>query len=204
MVDVQAIRQLHRDMVVRWHQQEVDNPYDGLLSAVCQQFSFNFRLWHEEDIARSPDADDSRIAQVKRNIDRLNQQRNDWIEKIDDRLTEMLAAEGVQPQSAARLNTETPGSVIDRLSILALRIYHMEEQIQRSDATPQHVAACQEKLAVCLMQQDDLSTSLGELLDDLRAGRKRHRTYRQLKMYNDPSLNPYLYQAKQQAVGAGG
>ena len=160
MVDIQAIRKLHRDLVERWHEQEVDNPYissprvrvdggaiparcgstvataalppdDGLLGIVCQQFSFNFRLWHEEDIARSPDADDSRIAQVKRNIDRLNQQRNDWIEKIDDHFSETLAARGVTPRPGAGLNTETPGSVIDRLSILALRIYHMEEQIRR-------------------------------------------------------------------------
>lgn len=200
MIDVQEILKLHREMVVRWHEQDVDNPYDGLLGVVCQQFSYNFRLWHEEDIARSPDAGDERIAQVKRNIDGLNQQRNDWIEKIDDRLTEMLAAENVEPQPEARLNTETPGSVMDRLSILALRIYHMEEQVQRSDATAEHVDACQRKLAVCLLQLDDLSTSLQQLLDDIFAGRRRHKTYRQFKMYNDPALNPYLYQARQKAA----
>jgi hypothetical protein len=197
MINVQDILKLHREMVVRWHGQDVDNPYDDLLGVVCQQFSYNFRLWHEEDIARSPDASDARIAQVKRNIDGLNQQRNDWIEKIDDRLTEMLAANNVTLLPEAKLNSETSGSVMDRLSILALRIYHMEEQVQRSDATTEHVEACQGKLAICLLQLDDLSTSLRELLDDIFAGRKHHKTYRQLKMYNDPSLNPYLYQAQQ-------
>ena len=197
MINVQDILKLHREMVVRWHRQDVDNPYDDLLGVVCQQFSYNFRLWHEEDIARSPDASDARIAQVKRNIDGLNQQRNDWIEKIDDRLTEMLAANNVALLPEAKLNSETSGSVMDRLSILALRIYHMEEQVQRSDATTEHVEACQGKLAICLLQLDDLSTSLRELLDDIFAGRKHHKTYRQLKMYNDPSLNPYLYQAQQ-------
>jgi hypothetical protein len=197
MINVQDILKLHREMVVRWHGQDVDNPYDDLLGVVCQQFSYNFRLWHEEDIARSPDASDARIAQVKRNIDGLNQQRNDWIEKIDDRLTEMLAANNVALLPEAKLNSETSGSVMDRLSILALRIYHMEEQVQRSDATTEHVEACQGKLAICLLQLDDLSTSLRELLDDIFAGRKHHKTYRQLKMYNDPSLNPYLYQAQQ-------
>jgi hypothetical protein len=197
MINVQDILKLHREMVVRWHGQDVDNPYDDLLGVVCQQFSYNFRLWHEEDIARSPDVSDARIAQVKRNIDGLNQQRNDWIEKIDDRLTEMLAANNVALLPEAKLNSETPGSVMDRLSIMALRIYHMEEQVQRSDATAEHVEACQGKLAICLLQLDDLSTSLRELLDDIFAGRKHHKTYRQLKMYNDPSLNPYLYQAQQ-------
>ncbi len=197
MIDVQVILKLHREMVVRWHGQDVDSPYDDLLGVVCQQFSYNFRLWHEEDIARSPDVSDTRIAQVKRNIDGLNQQRNDWIEKIDDRLTEMLAANNVTLLPEAKLNSETPGSVMDRLSILALRIYHMEEQVQRSDATAEHVEACQRKLAICMLQLDDLSTSLSELLDDIFAGRKHHKTYRQLKMYNDPSLNPYLYQAEQ-------
>lgn len=201
MIDVKQITDLHRDMVVRWHQQEVDNPYEGFLKIVCRQFGYNFRLWHEEDVARSPDVGDAEIAQVKRNIDRLNQQRNDWIEKIDDHVSETLEADGVQPASTARLNTETPGSAMDRLSILALRIYHMEEQIRRDDATADHLAACERKLAVCFAQLDDLSNSLAELLDDIFAGRKRHKTYRQMKMYNDPSLNPYLYQARLRAAG---
>ncbi|MFO0868485.1 MAG: DUF4254 domain-containing protein [Pirellulales bacterium] len=201
MIDVSQITRMHRETVERWHREPVDNPYSGLLQIACQQHSFNFLLWHEEDIARSPDVGDERIAQVKRAIDRYNQQRNDWIEKLDVAIDEHLKATGVVAAADARQNTETPGSAIDRLSIIALRIYHLEEQTQRTDATPEHIESVSRKLAVCLIQHDDLAQGLRELLDDLQAGRKRHRLYRQFKMYNDPALNPYLYQARQR-VGA--
>ncbi len=199
MIDVNQVTDLHREMVVRWHSQDVDNPYDGVMEIVCKQHSFNFLLWHEEDIARSPDVGDPRVAEVKRAIDRYNQQRNDWIEKIDDWITDSLSQQDIEPVSNAPLNTETPGSVIDRLSILSLRLYHLQEQAERTDATPGHIESVQQKIAVCLLQHDDLSTSLSELLCDISAGRKRHRTYRQFKMYNDPSLNPYLYKAQRLA-----
>lgn len=197
MIDVPAVTTMQRDMVVRWHQHAVDVPYDGLLGIACQQHAFNFQLWHEEDVARSPDVGDARIAQVKRAIDRFNQQRNDWIEKLDDWITDWLQQHHVEPAAGARLNTETPGSVIDRLSILALRVFHLQEQTERADASPEHVESVQRKLAVCFVQQEDLSQALTELLDDIAGGRKRHRTYRQFKMYNDPALNPYLYKARQ-------
>jgi hypothetical protein len=196
MIDVNAVTQLHRDMVLRWHSQEVDNPYDGFLGLVCRQCSFNFLLWHEEDIARSADVSDVEIVRVKRSIDRYNQQRNDAIEQLDDWITAKLAELDVVSSLGARLNSETPGSVIDRLSILALRIYHLHEQTQRTDATAEHLASVERKLAVALAQLDDLSQCLQELIDDIFAGRKRHKTYRQMKMYNDPTLNPYLYRGK--------
>ncbi len=196
MIDVAQITRLHSETVERWHHHGIDNPYEGFLALVCRQHEQNYRLWHEEDIARSPDAADARIAQVKRNIDRLNQQRNDLIERLDDHLIGRLVATGIQPGPGARLNTETPGSVIDRLSILALRIYHMAEQAQRRDAGPEHVDKARRKLAVLGEQLGDLSTSLAELLDDIFAGRKRLKVYRQFKMYNDPTLNPCLYQAR--------
>ncbi|MAR11173.1 MAG: hypothetical protein CL681_14600 [Blastopirellula sp.] len=199
MINVEEITTLHKTMVVRWHEQDVDNPYSGLLGTVCQQFGYNFLLWHEEDIARGTDVPDAKITQVKRNIDRYNQLRNDWIEKIDDFITEDLEARGVEPGPDARLNTETPGSVIDRLSILALRTYHMQEQLERPDTSAEHRQSVEHKLAICFVQHDDLSTSLTELLADINSGQKRHRTYRQLKMYNDPTLNPYLYQARKKA-----
>jgi hypothetical protein len=195
MIDVAAVVALHRDMVVRWHSQEVDNPYDGFLGLVCRQCSFNYLLWHEEDIARSPDVSDAEIARVKRSIDRYNQQRNDAIEQLDDWITGKLEESTVVPQPNARLNSETAGSVIDRLSILALRIYHLQEQTERQDATPQHVESVQRKLAIALAQLDDLSQALAELVSDIFCGHKRHKTYRQMKMYNDPALNPYLYRA---------
>ena len=199
MISVKTITELHRATVMRWHENAINNSYQGLLRTVCTQHSFNFLLWHEEDIARSPDVGDHRVATVKRNIDRYNQQRNDWIERIDDALTEELERQGISPLAGAVQNTETPGSVIDRLSILALRIYHLHEQTQREDASPAHVHSVKQKLAVALAQFEDLSRSLEQLFDDIFAGRKRHKTYRQMKMYNDPSLNPYLYQAMQRA-----
>ncbi len=202
MIDVAQITRLHRETVERWHQQGIDNPYEGFLALVCRQHEQNYRLWHEEDIARSPHAADAQIAQVKRNIDRLNQQRNDLIEQLDDCLVGQLAAGGIAPEPSARLNTETPGSVIDRLSILALRIYHMEEQTRRHDAGAEHVATTRGKLAVLRQQLGDLSAALAELLDDIFAGRKRLKVYRQFKMYNDPALNPYLYQARQASDSA--
>jgi hypothetical protein len=195
MIDVQRIQQLHGETVERWHEQPIDNPYDGIWWIICKQHSFNFLLWHEEDIARSPTVSDARIAEVKRAIDRYNQQRNDWIEKIDDWLTGYLAEARIAPAIDAPLNTETPGSAIDRLSILALRIYHLHEQLARDDVDQQHRQRTRQKLAICLAQQQDLGRSLSQLLADIHAGRKRHRTYRQLKMYNDPTLNPYLYRA---------
>ena len=109
------------------------------MGLVLEQHRFNFLLWHEEDIARSPDVPDARIAAVKRAIDRYNQQRNDAIERIDEWLIQWLASAGVLPRSDARLNTETPGSAIDRLSILCLRIYHFEEQLDRREAGPSHI-----------------------------------------------------------------
>lgn len=200
MFDVKQIARLHRETVVRWHRQEVDNPYDGLLGLVFRQHRFNFLLWHEEDIARSPDVPDARIAQVKRAIDRFNQQRNDGIEKIDDAIAEYLAQRAIEPRPEARLNTETPGSAIDRLSILSLRIYHLEEQLDRSDVSAEHLESVERKLEICRLQMDDLAQSLAELLEDILAGRKRHRTYRQFKMYNDPALNPYLYESGRKAA----
>jgi hypothetical protein len=192
---VRQITKLQHDTVMRWHGCDPDNLYDGLLATICQQHQFNFLLWHEEDIARSPEVSDTRIAAVKRSIDRYNQQRNDWIEKIDEALMERLATEGILPRAGARLNTETPGSATDRLSVMALRIYHLEEQLTREGTDEAHRTTVRERLARCRMQHADLAQTLGELLDDIWAGRKLLKAYHQLKMYNDPTLNPYLYRA---------
>jgi hypothetical protein len=200
MIDVRAICKLHKTTVTRWHTRDIDNPYEGFFQVVCLQHQQNFRLWHQEDIARSTDATNAELAAVKRAIDQLNQQRNDLIERLDDGLIEQLSAERVEPWQGARLNTETPGSVIDRLSILALRLYHMEEQARRTDATPDHVAKAKARLEILRRQHHDLSGSLSELLEDLFAGRKRLVVYRQFKMYNDPTMNPYLYAAKRPAA----
>lgn len=196
---VRQIVDLHRDCVARWHLRDPDNPYEGLLATICQQHQFNFLLWHEEDIARSPDVSDRRVAAVKRSIDRYNQCRNDWIEKIDEALIQQVSAAGISSRANARLNTETPGSAIDRLSVMSLRLYHLDEQLHREGASDAHRNAVREKLNRCRLQHTDLSDSLVELFDDVWAGRKTLKVYRQMKMYNDPTLNPYLYGARRAA-----
>lgn len=199
MIDVQQITQLQASTVALWHTEEISNPYAGFLHAVCQQHSFNFLLWHEEDVARSPNVGDERIAAVKRAIDGYNQKRNDAIEALDAHLLQEVTERNVVPQPGARQNTETPGSSIDRLSILALRRYHMQEQADRPDAALEHRAKARQRLDVLAEQHRDLSASLQELLDDIFAGRKRLKVYFQFKMYNDPTLNPYLYQPEKGA-----
>lgn len=195
MIRVAAIVELQRTTVELWHQMPFENPYRGFLALVCEQHRRNFELWHEEDQARDPTADDAQIAAVKRRIDKLNQERNDWIERLDAALLQIMDGWGVRPRTKAPLNTETPGSVIDRLSILALRIYHMEEQADRVDADEEHRVSARTKLAVLLRQHADLCEAFEQLLSDLFAGRRRTQVYRQFKMYNDPNLNPYLYRA---------
>jgi hypothetical protein len=199
MIDVTTITELQAETVKRWHDEKVDNPYHGFLNLVCRQHQQNFKLWHEEDIARSPEVSDADLAEVKRSIDRLNQRRNDLIEQIDDTLIEQLRQNNVAPLPGARLNTETPGSVIDRLSILSLRIYHMREQADRPDAEPEHRRKAEAKLEILEEQCRDLSEALAELSADVFAGRKQLKVYRQMKMYNDPTMNPYLYKAKSAA-----
>ncbi|MBX3423957.1 MAG: DUF4254 domain-containing protein [Pirellulaceae bacterium] len=195
LIDVGQVLELHARMVRAWQTAPMGNSDTGYLGLVCQQHRYNFELWHWEDQARSPIASDSEIAQVKRNIDRLNQLRNDYIEKLDDWLAERLAAAGIVAGPGARLNTETPGSVVDRLSIMALRIYHYEKQLERLDADEQHRQMVRKRIEICRRQQADLAQSLDELLCDMQQGRKRHQTYRQLKMYNDCTLNPFLYKS---------
>ncbi|MBN1852442.1 MAG: DUF4254 domain-containing protein [Pirellulales bacterium] len=185
---------MHRATVRAWHDRPVSNPYEGLVAIACTQHQYNFRLWHEEDMARSLDADDTQIAKVKRTIDTCNQHRNDWIERIDEAILQFLASNAIVALPDAPLNTETPGSVIDRLSILALRIYHHEEQLERIDAAPAHHRRVKDRLVICLEQHADLSSALIVLLKDIFAGRKKLKLYRQLKMYNDPTLNPCLYE----------
>ena len=196
---VERVLKLHADTVTSWHAEPMDNPYEGFLGIVCQQHQFNFLLWHEEDIARCKDVGDQRVAEVKRAIDGFNQQRNDWIEKLDDWITGELIETRVAAARDATLNTETPGSVIDRLSIMSLRIFHMLEQTERRGVTADHLTSVRQKLSLCREQRTDLSNSLMQLLEDIFSGRKRHKTYRQMKMYNDPTLNPFLYEGKRVA-----
>ncbi len=147
--------------------------------------------WHLEDIIRNPEIDPIEALKIKRRIDHSNQDRTDLVEFIDGYF--MSQYEDVAPQSGAGLNTETPAWAVDRLSILALKVYHMKQETLRSNASAEHKAACQAKLDVLLTQRVDLSGAIDELLGDIEAGRKYMKLYKQMKMYNDPALNPVLY-----------
>ena len=147
--------------------------------------------WHFEDIIRDPEIDPVEALALKRRIDKSNQDRTDLVEQIDSYFRELYKE--VKVDADARINTESPAWAVDRLSILALKIYHMKEQAERTDATPEHVAKCKAKLSVLLEQQKDLSTAIDQLLEDIAAGRKYMKVYRQMKMYNDVDTNPVLY-----------
>lgn len=197
MIDVEAVLELHEQTVAAWHSGPISNPHDGVMNLICNQHSFNYLLWHEEDLARNRGASDAEIANVKRKIDRLNQQRNDAIEELDAWIAGYLHQHSpVPPDADTPMNTETPGSAIDRLSIMALRIYHLREQLGRADVDESHRESVRQKLQRCEEQKRDLAIALGQLLNDLQSGAKRHKIYRQFKMYNDPTLNPYLYETK--------
>ncbi|HJA98094.1 MAG TPA: DUF4254 domain-containing protein [Candidatus Alistipes avicola] len=150
--------------------------------------------WHLEDIIRDPQIDPVEALAIKRRIDKSNQVRTDMVEYIDSYLLDKY--KDIKPLPDARLNTETPAWAIDRLSILALKIYHMHQEVLRQDVDENHRTQCQKKLDVLLTQQVDLSKAIEELIEDIEAGRKYMKTYKQMKMYNDPSLNPVLYAAK--------
>ncbi|MBQ2340181.1 MAG: DUF4254 domain-containing protein [Bacteroidaceae bacterium] len=150
--------------------------------------------WHFEDIIRDPKIDPEAALVLKRRIDKSNQDRTDLVEMIDSYFLDKYKDVEVLPD--ATINTESPAWAVDRLSILALKIYHMREQVDRKDADAEHIAKCQQKLDVLLEQQKDLSTAIDQLLADIEAGRKYMKVYKQMKMYNDPSTNPILYGQK--------
>lgn len=186
----QAIRDYHlKDHV----DTPISNPYER------ESIEYNLYLkcwidtvqWHLEDIIRDPHIDPEDGLALKRRIDRSNQDRTDLVEQIDTYFRKLY--HDVKPLPDARLNTESPAWAIDRLSILALKIWHMQEQVERKDASEEHIQKCQGKLDVLKEQQVDLSTAIDQLLDDIETGRKYMKVYRQMKMYNDPATNPIFY-----------
>jgi len=171
----------------------IQNPYqEGTIQHVLYLKSWIDTVqWHYEDIIRDPNINPVEGMELKRKIDKSNQHRTDVVEQLDDYYISLF--EKVTPQSSATLNTESPGWVVDRISILCLKIYHMQEQVTRLDVSEAHKTQCANKLAILLDQKNDLTTSFNGLLDEFAQGTKKIKVYRQMKMYNDESLNPVLY-----------
>ncbi len=186
----QAIRDYHEKDDI---DTPISNPYerDSIENRLYLKCWIDTVQWHLEDIIRDPHINPVEALGLKRRIDRSNQDRTDLVEQIDSYFRQLYSE--VKPLPEARLNTESPAWAVDRLSILALKIYHMREQAERQDASPEHRKTCQGKLGVLLEQQVDLSTAIDQLLEDIEAGRKYMKVYRQMKMYNDPATNPVLY-----------
>lgn len=200
-MDIKEIYSLFERQVADYHVTDsVDapthNPYgEGSFEYVLWEKSFIDTVqWHLEDLVRPDDVDPVEALRLKRWIDRSNQRRTDMVERIDDHYMSLFA--DVQPRPGATINTETPAWAIDRLSILALKIYHFGIEAHRQDTGDEHRAKCQAKLDTLLQQRADLMQAIGDLLRELADGRKIMKLYRQMKMYNDPSLNPMLYGKK--------
>jgi hypothetical protein len=216
MLSADAIIDLHSQLARAWHlRQETPPPADGpgadldsaaesasnWLDRVARQHRANFDLWHIEDEARAPEATDPELAAVKRRIDQTNQLRNDLAEELDRTLLGWLAPRGL-PDAKAPLNSESPGLIIDRLSILALKIFHTREQAERRDATANHAQRNRDRLAILEEQRNDLAGCLDALWQETLAGTRRFKLYRQLKMYNDPTLNPAIYRKTTEIQGS--
>jgi len=186
----QAIRYYHlKDNV----DTPINNPYqrDSIEYSLYLKCWIDTVQWHLEDIIRDPHINPADALGLKRRIDRSNQDRTDLVEEIDTYFRKLYS--DVKPLPDARLNTESPAWAVDRLSILMLKIWHMQEQTERTDADSEHINKCRAKLDVLLEQKVDLSTAIDQLLEDIEAGRKYMKVYRQMKMYNDPATNPVLY-----------
>jgi len=188
---------IFEESISKYHQidrvdQPFENPYakDDIAHLLYRKNWIDTVQWHYEDIIRDPDIDPIAALKLKRKIDSSNQDRTDLVEYIDSYFLEKY--QSVQLKGNATINTESPSWAIDRLSILALKVYHMQEEANRKDASQNHIDKCQQKLNVLLEQREDLSTAIDQLLGDIEAGNKYMKVYKQMKMYNDEELNPVL------------
>jgi len=194
MSETSSIIRLHADLNTLWHLPPEAQPNPTPASPnfhtlVAAHHRENFDLWHEEDKARVPEASDAEITQVKHAIDRINQRRNDLVEKMDEWLLNNLPSQN----PTAPLHSETPGLILDRLSILSLKIFHTHIEAHRDTATDAHRLRNAARLGILVHQRDDLAACLDDLLNQIVAGTRRFQLYRQMKMYNDPELNPAVY-----------
>ena len=204
MLSAQAIAELQDRATAAWHRSDAPDaahpPQNAWLTTVEQQHRANFELWHIEDEARTPGATDARLADVKRRIDRTNQRRNDLAEELDRLLLDWLAARAL-PNLQAELHSESPGLMIDRLSILALKIFHTREEAARLDAPAGHAERNRERLEILVGQRADLAGCLDAVWRQSLDGTRRFKLYPQLKMYNDPLLNPAIYRRSPAQTG---
>jgi hypothetical protein len=198
-MNLSSIIKLHDEFALQWHCNPNAKQGSGLEALIVEQHRQNFALWHEEDRARAPRAVPEQIAQTKRNIDALNQLRNDLVEAIDREIINDLEESGIR--AAGELHSETPGMIIDRLSILSLKIFHTREQLEREDVGAKHKERNRERLRILTEQRRDLAACLETLWKDFQEGRRHFKLYRQLKMYNDPELNPEIYTAAKPRSG---
>lgn len=191
MVEIDVIFSTQQRWTQQWHVHPVAPCQETPLRFLQTNHQMNFDLWHEEDIARRDDVGADRVLQAKRAIDRFNQSRNDAVEQFDAWLLQQLPV----ASASVPMHTETPGMCIDRLSIMALKIFHMQIEAERNDAGLDHCEKCRAKLAILEVQASDLVRTLGGVLAQMNAGKLQFKLYRQMKMYNDPALNPQLYAA---------
>jgi len=198
MTFIQLSNQIFNESVLAYHQTDnvdtpIQNPYEfkSIEYYLYLKNWIDTVQWHLEDIIRNPAIDPVEALTLKRRIDKSNQERTDLVELIDSYFYDQN--KNVEVKATAIINTESPAWAIDRLSILHLKIYHMQQEVDRKDSSPEHMAQCLIKLNILLEQQTDLSISIDQLIDDIAKGDKRMKEYKQMKMYNDPSLNPVLY-----------
>jgi hypothetical protein len=203
MLNANQMTRMQDEATVQWHREGVDpgilSRPDSLLDVALAHHRANFDLWHEEDKARDPEATDAKIAEVKHAIDALNQRRNDLVEAMDRMLLEEAGAQNGE----APLQSESPGLILDRLSILALKIYHTAEESERTTASEAHRGRNLARLALLEEQRADLAGCLDEMWRQVLQGERRFKLYRQMKMYNDPELNPAVYGPRTGARQAG-
>lgn len=191
------ITSLHDRLTTAWHGEvpAVAASLTGFERTVAEQHLANFELWHAEDEARTPEASDHDLARIKHFIDRANQRRNDLSEQCDVFLLNILSQQGL-PAPGAELHSESPGLILDRLSILSLKLFHTREEIDRPHAPPGHGERNLQRLQILVEQRDDLAGALDRLWQQILNRQRRFKLYRQLKMYNDPALNPAVYSAR--------